>query len=69
MHIFDRLGVVSQNAKVVNGIAIDWITVNLFMVVENTMAPERTGTNNVSICQDVSTRTMSTRMIGGHALE
>lgn len=56
MHILDRLGVVSENSKIVNGVAVNWVTVDFLMVVEDTVAPEGTSTNDVTVGQDVSIR-------------
>ena len=53
MHVLDRLGVVSQNTKIVNGIAVYGVTVYLFMVVENAMSPKRAGTDNMAVRKDV----------------
>lgn len=54
MHILDRLGIVSQNTKIVNGVAVDGVTVDFFVVVEDTVAPEGTSADNVTVGQDVS---------------
>jgi len=42
-----------------NWVAVDWITIDFFVVVKDAMAPERACTNNVSICQDISAEAKS----------
>lgn len=56
MHILDRLGVVSENSKIVNGVAVNGVAVDFLMVVEDTVAPEGASANNVTVGQDVSIR-------------
>lgn len=57
MHILDRLGVVSENSKIVNGVAVNGVAVDFLMVVEDTVAPEGASANDVTVGQDVSIRT------------
>jgi hypothetical protein len=54
MHILDRLRVVSEDAKIVNGIAVHGVAVDFFVVVKDAMSPERAGADNVAIRQDVA---------------
>lgn len=37
-----------------NGVAVDGVTVDFFVVVEDTVAPEGTSADNVTVGQDVS---------------
>lgn len=57
MHVLDRLGVVSQNSKIVNRVAVNGVAVDFLMVVEDTVAPEGTSANDVTVGQDVSVKT------------
>jgi hypothetical protein len=41
MHVFDRFGVVFKNAEVMDRIAVDGVAVDLLMIVEYTVPPER----------------------------
>ena len=41
LHIFDGFGVVPKDTEVVYRVAIDRIAVNFFVVIENTVTPER----------------------------
>jgi hypothetical protein len=54
MHVLDRFGVVSKNTEVVYGITIDRVAVNFFMVIEDTVTPEGSCPNDVSICENIS---------------
>jgi hypothetical protein len=40
-------------------VAVDGVGVDLFMVVEHAVSPKRAGTDDVSICEDVSARSVS----------
>lgn len=52
--VFDRFWVISQDAEVVNGIAVHRITVDLLVVVEHTVTPKWPSTNYMSVRHDVS---------------
>jgi hypothetical protein len=57
MHVLDRLGVVSQNSKIVNGVTVNGVAVDFLMVVKDTVAPKGTSANDVTVGQDVSVKT------------
>lgn len=54
MHVLDGLGVVTKNSEIVNGVAVDGIAVDFLVVVKDTMAPEGTSADNVTVGEDVS---------------
>lgn len=54
MHILDRLGVVSEDAKVMDGVAVHGVAVDFFVVVKYAVSPERAGADNVAIRHDVA---------------
>ena len=54
MHVLDRLGVVSKNSKIVNGVAVDRVAINFLMVIKYAVTPEGPSTDNVTVRQDVS---------------
>lgn len=54
LHVFDGFGVKSQDTEVVNGIAVDRVCIDLLVIVEDNVAPERTSPDDVSVRQDVS---------------
>lgn len=54
MHILDGFGVVSQNAEIVNRVAIHGIAVDFFVVIEDAVAPEGAGADDMTVRQDVS---------------
>jgi hypothetical protein len=49
VHVLDRLGVVTKDSEIVNGVAVDGIAVNFLVVVEDTVAPEGTSADNVAV--------------------
>lgn len=54
MHVLDSFRVVSQNAKVVDRVAVDGVAVDFFVVIENAVTPERARADYVAVCQNVS---------------
>ena len=51
-----QLNVSTVEAEVVHGVSVDRIAVDFLMVVKYTVAPERPGSNDVSVCHDVSVK-------------
>jgi hypothetical protein len=54
LHVFDSLGVKSKDAEIVDGITVDGVSVNLLVVVEDDVTPERAGADNMSIGKNIS---------------
>lgn len=54
VHVLDGFWVVAEDAKIVDGIAIDGVAVDFLMVVEDAVAPKRTRANHMPVRQDVS---------------
>ena len=55
-HVLDGLRIELENAEVVDGIAVDRVRVDFFVVVEDAVTPEWARADDVTVCQDVSTR-------------
>lgn len=49
-----------------NGVAVDGVAVDLFVVVEDEVAPERTSANNMAVGQDVSKASVSASSLSRH---
>lgn len=54
MHVLYSLGIVLKKAEIVDRVPVDGVAVDLFMVIEDAVAPERAGTDDVAIRQDIS---------------
>lgn len=50
MHVFDSLGIVFEKTEIVHRISVNGVAVNLFMVIEDAVAPKGTRADNVAIC-------------------
>jgi hypothetical protein len=53
-HVFDSFGVEPKDTEVVDRVAVDGVGINFFVVVEYAVSPERSSSNHMSICHDVS---------------
>lgn len=53
MHVLDCLGVVSQNAEIVNGVAVYRVTVDFFVIIEDAVSPEGASANDMAVGEDV----------------
>ena len=49
VHVLDRFGIVTKNSEIVYGIAVDGVAVDFLMVVEDTVAPKGTSTDNMTV--------------------
>jgi hypothetical protein len=52
--VLDGLRVKPKKAEVVDWIAIDGVRFGLLVVVKDTVATERAGPNDVTVCEDIS---------------
>ncbi len=59
VHVFDCFRVITQNAKVVDGVTIDRVAVDFFVVIEYAVAPERARADDVAVRQNVATESVS----------
>ncbi len=48
------LGVESQNAEIMDRVAVDGESVNFSLVVESEIPPEWTRPNDVAVCEDIA---------------
>lgn len=53
VHVLDGLGVVAQDAEIVDGVAVYGIAVDFLVVVEDAVTPEGASADDMAICQDV----------------